>query len=93
MNPVLALGLTQIVGYGSLYYAFPILAPSVAETFGRPEAHLYAVFSVGLLIGGLGAPIAPKYTALCCRSASRTSADRLPLPIVAFSPSARRRGV
>jgi hypothetical protein len=53
MNPVLALGLTQIVGYGSLYYAFPILAPSAAATFGRPEAHLYAVFSVGLLVGGL----------------------------------------
>jgi hypothetical protein len=58
MNAVLALGLTQIVGYGSLYYAFPILVPSVAQTFGRPEAHLYAVFSVGLLIGGLGAPLA-----------------------------------
>jgi MFS family permease len=58
MNPVLALGLTQIIGYGSLYYAFPILAPSVAQTFDRPEAHLYAVFSVGLLIGGLGAPVA-----------------------------------
>ncbi len=58
MNPVLALGLTQIVGYGSLYYAFPILAPSVAQSFDRPEAHLYAVFSLGLLIGGLGAPVA-----------------------------------
>jgi MFS family permease len=56
MNPVLALGLTQIVGYGSLYYAFPILAPAAAATFGRPEAHLYAVFSVGLLVGGLAAP-------------------------------------
>jgi MFS family permease len=58
MNAVLALGLTQIVGYGSLYYAFPILAPAVAQTFARPESHLYAVFSVGLLIGGLGAPVA-----------------------------------
>jgi MFS family permease len=58
MNPVLALGLTQIVGYGSLYYAFPILAPAVAQAFDRPEPHLYAVFSVGLLIGGLGAPFA-----------------------------------
>jgi MFS family permease len=56
MNPVLALGLTQIVGYGSLYYAFPILAPSAALAFGRPESHLYAVFSLGLLVGGLAAP-------------------------------------
>ena len=58
MNPVLALGVTQIVGYGSLYYAFPILVPDVAATFGRPEAHLYAVFSVGLLLGGFAAPVA-----------------------------------
>lgn len=58
MNPVLALGITQIVGYGSLYYAFPILVPAVAATYDRPEAHLYAVFSVGLLIGGFAAPVA-----------------------------------
>jgi MFS family permease len=56
MNPVLALGITQIVGYGTLYYAFPILVPGVAQSFGRPEAHLYAVFSLGLLLGGLAAP-------------------------------------
>lgn len=56
MNPVLALGLTQILGYGSLYYAFPILVPAAALSFGRPESHLYAVFSVGLLVGGLAAP-------------------------------------
>lgn len=55
MSPVLALGITQIIGYGALYYAFPILAPAVAETFGRPEAHLYAVFSAGLLVGGFAA--------------------------------------
>src|SRR6056297_1543501 len=56
MNPVLALGVTQVLGYGSLYYAFPILVPGVAATFGRPEAHLYAVFSAGLLVGGFAAP-------------------------------------
>lgn len=60
MNPVLALGVTQIVGYGSLYYAFPILVPGVAATFARPEAHLYAVFSLGLLLGGFAAPFAGK---------------------------------
>ena len=58
MNPVLALGITQIVGYGSLYSAFPIRVPGVAGTFGRPEAHLYAVFSAGLLVGGFAAPLA-----------------------------------
>jgi MFS family permease len=58
MNPILALGITQIIGYGSLYYAFPILVPAVSAAFDRPEAHLYAVFSVGLLIGGFAAPMA-----------------------------------
>lgn len=55
---VLALGISQIVGYGSLYYAFPILVPHVAETFGTTDTALYAVFSAGLLLGGLLAPLA-----------------------------------
>lgn len=58
MNAVVALGITQIIGYGSLYYAFPILVPAVAAAFSRPEAHIYAVFSLGLLIGGFAAPLA-----------------------------------
>jgi hypothetical protein len=29
--PVLALGVTQIVGYGTLYYSFGILAPDMAR--------------------------------------------------------------
>ena len=38
MNPVLALGLTQILGYGSLYYAFPELAPGLpADLVVYPE--------------------------------------------------------
>ncbi|MCX7646135.1 MAG: MFS transporter [Rhodobacteraceae bacterium] len=55
---VLALGVSQIVGYGSLYYAFPILVPHVAAAFGAAETVLYAVFSAGLLLGGLAAPLA-----------------------------------
>lgn len=58
MSPVLALGITQIIGYGSLFYAFPILVPGISAEFGRPEAHLYGVFSAGLLAGGLVAPFA-----------------------------------
>ncbi len=58
MTPVLALGVSQIVGYGTLYYAFPVLAPHVAREFGVGQPLLYAVFSAGLLVGGLAAPAA-----------------------------------
>lgn len=54
---VLALGATQVIGYGTLYYAFAILAPSVAREFGVSLTLLYAVFSAGLLAGGLAAPM------------------------------------
>jgi MFS family permease len=53
---VLALGATQVIGYGTLYYAYAIAAPAVARTFGTSLTTLYAVFSAGLLAGGLAAP-------------------------------------
>lgn len=53
---VLSLGATQIIGYGSLYYAFAILTPSIAREFGADLTTLYAIFSIGLLAGGLTAP-------------------------------------
>lgn len=54
---VAALGVTQIIGYGSIYYAFPILAPAVANEFGVGEPLLFGLFSVGLLLGGFAAPV------------------------------------
>jgi len=53
---VLALGATQVIGYGTLYYAYAILAPAIATEFGTTPATLFAVFSAGLLAGGLAAP-------------------------------------
>jgi MFS family permease len=53
---VVALGVTQIIGYGSLYYAFAILVPAIAMEFGTSQATLYAIFSAGLLAGGFIAP-------------------------------------
>lgn len=47
---VVALGVTQILGYGAVYYAFPVLVPSVAAEFGIPETWLYGAFSIGLLL-------------------------------------------
>lgn len=52
---VSALGLTQIIGYGTLYYSFSILAPAMAGDLGLSLAEVFGVFSVSLFIGGLSA--------------------------------------
>lgn len=50
------LGLSQIIGYGTLYYSFAIVAHSAAPSLGWPEPWLFGALSVGLLLGGLAAP-------------------------------------
>lgn len=50
------LGVSQIVGYGTLYYSFSILADSAAATFRWPTSWLYGSLSLALLVGGLVAP-------------------------------------
>lgn len=52
-----ALGLTQIVGYGTLYYSFSVLAPAMAADFGWSSEWVYGVLSVSLFASGLIAPI------------------------------------
>jgi len=59
MRPALlvwALGLTQIIGYGTLYYSFSILAPAMARDFGWSVAWVFGAFSAALLVGGFAAP-------------------------------------
>ncbi len=53
---VAALGVTQVIGYGTLYYAFPIAVPAISQTHDVSETWLYGVFSVGMLLGGMVAP-------------------------------------
>ena len=53
-----ALGLTQTVGYGTLYYSFGPLVPQLAQGFGWPEATLFGVLAGSLLLGGLVSPLA-----------------------------------
>lgn len=53
-----SLGLTQVIGYGTLYYSFGPLAPHLAEAFGWPEAALYGSLAASLLLGGAMAPLA-----------------------------------
>jgi MFS family permease len=52
------LGLSQIIGYGTLYYSFSILAGSMAASFKWPVSWLYAAFSLALFLSGLVAPAA-----------------------------------
>ncbi|CAN7600461.1 arsenite efflux MFS transporter ArsK [Devosia sp. LjRoot3] len=53
-----ALGVTQIIGYGTLYYSFSILAPGIAEEFGIAVEWIYGSISLALLAGGLISPYA-----------------------------------
>lgn len=58
LSLIAALGATQVAGYGGLYYAFAVLAPKMTESFGWSPEWTYGGFAIGLLIGGLVAPIA-----------------------------------
>jgi MFS family permease len=55
------LGLTQIIGYGTLYYSFAILAPDIAAEFGLQLSTVYGGFSLALLAGGIAAPRAGRW--------------------------------
>lgn len=50
------LGVTQVIGYGTIYYAYPILVPAISAEFSVAPTMLFAVLSAGLLAGGLLSP-------------------------------------
>jgi predicted MFS family arabinose efflux permease len=54
---VLGLGLTQTIGYGTLYYAYGVLAPAISSEFGVSIDWFFGALTVGLLLGGVVAPI------------------------------------
>lgn len=53
---IVALGVTQNIGYGTLYYSFSILAPDMAAHFAWSTEWIFGALSAALLIGGLTAP-------------------------------------
>jgi MFS family permease len=55
---VAALGIAQIVSWGSLYYAFSFLITPLMEASGADKPTVFAAFSLGLLVSGLlSAPV------------------------------------
>ncbi len=53
---VIALGISQIVGYGTLYYSFALVAPHVSRDLAVSPELLFAFLSAGFLAGGMLAP-------------------------------------
>ena len=55
---ICALGIAQIISWGSLYYAFSFLIAPLMEASGGDKPSVFAAFSFGLLISGLlSAPV------------------------------------
>jgi predicted MFS family arabinose efflux permease len=53
---VAALGIAQIVAWGTLYYAIAILGSSMADSFGWPPPAVFGAFSLSLVVSGAVAP-------------------------------------
>lgn len=51
-----ALGTTQTIGYGTLYYAFGVLAPGMAQETGLALSTVFGAFSLAMIGGSLAAP-------------------------------------
>ena len=55
---ICALGIAQIISWGSLYYAFSFLITPLMEASGGDKPSVFAAFSFGLLVSGLlSAPV------------------------------------
>ena len=55
---LVVLCVTEIVSWGVLYYAFPVLAPSIATNTGWSISAMTAAFSTGLVVSALvGIPV------------------------------------
>lgn len=60
--PAMGLGLSQIMGYGVLYYAYAILLPKMADPLGLTLSGIFGVLSLALFLGGLMSPVAGHLT-------------------------------
>lgn len=88
---VWGLGATQIIGYGTLYYSFAILAPDMARDLSLPLDWLFGLLSVALVCGGLIAPTAGRWADRFGAGrlmAAGSGAAGLALLAAAFAPTA-----
>jgi len=53
---VSALGIAQIISWGSLFYAIGVLGPAMRREFDVSELYLFGAFTAGLIVQGLIAP-------------------------------------
>ncbi|KAJ54283.1 hypothetical protein ACMU_18850 [Actibacterium mucosum KCTC 23349] len=60
--PAIGLGLSQIIGYGTLMYAYAILLPHMAEDLGLSLSGIFGVMSLALFFGGFMAPVSGMLT-------------------------------
>jgi hypothetical protein len=51
-----ALGVAQIISWGSLYYGISVLGAAIGSDLGIAPAHVFGAYSAGLLLSGLTAP-------------------------------------
>lgn len=58
LRAIIALGVTQIIGYGTLYYAFGVMALQLTAQLSVSLPFAYGAFSLALLAGGAVAPFA-----------------------------------
>ena len=55
---VAALGIAQIISWGSLFYAIGVLGPAMRHDLGVSELFLFGAFTAGLVVSGTLAPAA-----------------------------------
>ena len=55
---VIGIGITQIIGFGTMFYAFGSVVPALSDDLGIAPGTAFGAFSAALLIGALAAPTA-----------------------------------
>jgi MFS family permease len=53
---VCALGIAQIISWGTLFYTIAVLGPPMAQAIGASDVMLYGSFTAGLFVSGIASP-------------------------------------
>lgn len=60
LRPVIGLGITATIGYGTLFYSFTIMSLEFENEFGWSKSFIFGIFSLGLLLGSIVSPFVGK---------------------------------